>query len=118
VIPWSPLAGGFLAGKYDREDGGEGRLTSDERFDIEERYDDGAWAVLDVVRDLADEKDTTPVAVSLAWLLSKDVVDAPIIGPKDSRQLADSLAALDVELTGEEVERLEAPIDPRWPRRT
>jgi aryl-alcohol dehydrogenase-like predicted oxidoreductase len=118
VIPWSPLAGGFLAGKYDREDGGEGRLTSDERFDIEERYDDEAWAVLDVVRDLADEKDTTPVAVSLAWLLSKDVVDAPIIGPKDSRQLADSLAALDVELTGEEVERLEAPIDPRWPRRT
>ena len=116
VIPWSPLAGGFLAGKYDREAGGEGRLAEDGDDPVTERFPDAHWDVLDVVRDLADEKDTSPVAVSLVWLLHKDVVTAPIVGPKSVEQLEDDLEAVAVELSDEEVEYLEAPIDPVWPR--
>ncbi len=117
VIPWSPLAGGLLAGKYTREGDGEGRLTAGEDDALEERFSEAEWAVLDVVRDLADRKGATPTQVSLSWLLHKEVVDAPIVGPRTSDQLSDNLGAVDVELTDEEIERLEDPIDPVWPRR-
>jgi len=70
--------------------------------------------VLDVVRELAEEKNATPVQISLSWLLHKDVVTAPIIGPKTVEQLEENLGALDIELTGEELVRLEEPIEPAW----
>jgi aryl-alcohol dehydrogenase-like predicted oxidoreductase len=114
VIPWSPLAGGFLTGKYDR-DGGEGRFSSDERA-VADRFDEDQWAVLDAVRAVADERDATPLQVSLAWLLSKDVVDAPIVGPKSVDQLDENVGAVGLTLTEDELERLEAPIDPVWPK--
>ncbi len=115
VIPWSPLAGGFLADKYERgEDPEEGRAATDEF--MQKRFSDEGWAVLDVVRELAEQKDATAVQVALAWLLGKDVVDAPIVGPRTVDHLEDSAGALEVALSEKEVDRLEAPVTPVWNR--
>jgi aryl-alcohol dehydrogenase-like predicted oxidoreductase len=115
VIPWSPLGGGFLTGKYDRDsEPDEGRAATDEH--THERFTDENWAVLDAVREVADEKDATPAQVSLAWLLHKDVVDAPIVGPRSIDHLEENVGAFDVSLTDEEIGRLEAPKDPVWSR--
>ena len=114
VVPWSPLAGGFLTGKYDRgDDGSAGRAEADEY--TRNRFREENWAVLDAVREVADAKDATPAQVSLAWLLHKPVVDAPIIGPRTLDHLKENVAALDVSLTDEEMRRIEAPKTPRWP---
>ncbi|WP_433624124.1 aldo/keto reductase [Halomicrococcus sp. NG-SE-24] len=115
VIPWSPLAGGFLTGKYDRDSAlDEGRAASDEY--TEQRFTDENWAVLDAVREVADEVDATPAQVSLAWLLHQDVVTAPIVGPRTLDHLEENVAALDVSLSDEQVERLEEPNTPVWSR--
>ena len=113
VVPWSPLAGGFLAGKYSRdEDPEEGRAATDEF--MEKRFTEENWEVLEVVRELADAKDATPVQVSLAWLLHKDLVDAPIVGPRTIDHLEGVVGALEVDLTDDEMERLEEPLTPVW----
>lgn len=113
VIPWSPLAGGFLADKYERENDPEkGRAATDEF--MQKRFTDENWEVLNVVCELADEKDATAAQVSLAWLLHKEVVDAPIVGPRTLNHLEDNVGAVDVELTDNEMQRLEAPITPVW----
>ena len=113
VIPWSPLAGGFLADKYDRGDEPEeGRAATDEH--TRNRFTEENWAVLDAVRELAEEKSVSPVELSIAWLLHKPVVDAPIIGPRTISQLDGTVGALDVSLTDEEIARLEASKDPVW----
>jgi aryl-alcohol dehydrogenase-like predicted oxidoreductase len=59
--------------------------------------------------------DATPVQVSLAWLLHRDVVTAPIVGPRTLEHLHEQVAALDVSLTDDQVARIAAPISPRWP---
>ncbi|EFW93176.1 aldo/keto reductase [Haladaptatus paucihalophilus DX253] len=115
VIPWSPLAGGFLTGKYHRdEEVTEGRAASDEY--TEERFTDENWAVLDEVRAIAEEKDVSAAQVSLAWLLHKPVVDSPIIGPRTEDHLVENVASLDISLSDEELERLESPKAPVWSR--
>ena len=115
VIPWSPLAGGFLTGKYERgEAPAEGRAADDEH--TQNRFTEDNWAVLDEVRTLADRKGTTPVRISLAWLLAKDVVDAPIVGPRTLEHLDEQVAALSISLSDDEIERLEAPKTPVWSR--
>jgi len=115
VIPWSPLAGGFLADKYERDtEPQEGRAATDEF--MKKRFSDEGWAVLEVVRDLAATKNATAAQVALAWLLQKDVVDAPIVGPRTVEHLEDNVCALDVSLSAEEIERMEAPVTPVWNR--
>ena len=115
VIPWSPLAGGFLSGKYERgEAPAEGRAADDEH--TQDRFTEDNWAVLDEVRTLADRKGTTPVGISLAWLLAKDIVDAPIVGPRTLEHLDEQVAALSISLSDDEIERLEAPKTPVWSR--
>ena len=114
VLPWSPLAGGFLTGKYSRDQQPEsGRAATDDY--TAQRFTEENWAVLEAVREVADTKGATPAQVSLAWLLHKEVVDAPIIGPRKTDHLEENVGALDVELTDEELSRIEAPITPRWP---
>ncbi|SDN09813.1 Predicted oxidoreductase [Halogranum gelatinilyticum] len=116
VIPWSPLAGGFLAGKYDRDDDSVPEGTRAETDDYtKNRFTEENWQVIDEVRRLAAEKDATPAQVSLAWLLHKEVVDAPIIGPRRLDHLEENVEALSVGLTDDEIERLEEPIFPQWP---
>jgi 1-deoxyxylulose-5-phosphate synthase len=115
VIPWSPLAGGFLTGKYDRdEEVTEGRAAEDEH--TEARFTDENWAVLAEVRAIAEEKGVTPAQVSLSWLLHKPVVDSPIVGPRTIDHLEENVESIDVSLTDEEIERLESPKSPVWSR--
>nr|WP_276221552.1 aldo/keto reductase [Halomicroarcula sp. DFY41] len=114
VIPWSPLGGGFLAGKYDRGDEPTaGRATDDEY--TADRFTEENWAVLDAVRDIAAENDATPAQVSLAWLLEQDVVDAPIIGPRTIDHLEEDIDAVTLSLSDEECARIAEPKYPQWP---
>jgi aryl-alcohol dehydrogenase-like predicted oxidoreductase len=115
VTPWSPLAGGFLSGKYDRESSipPNSRAETDEY--TKNRFTDVNWAVLDAVRDVAADEGVSPVQVSLAWILHKDVVDAPIVGPRRLDHLDENVEALSVDLTPEQIERLEGPLFPQWP---
>ena len=103
VIPYSPLAAGFLTGKYLR-----GAETASERAKgVQRRYfNDRGWNALDVVRQIAAELNTTPTAVSLAWLLAQPGMTAPIIGANSVTQLNDSLAASGLALNAEQIKRL------------
>jgi aryl-alcohol dehydrogenase-like predicted oxidoreductase len=115
VIPWSPLAGGFLAGKYERD----AAVPEDTRAAGDDytraRFTEENWAVLEAIRDIAVSKEATPAQVSLAWLLHKPVVDSPIIGPRTFDHLEENVGALSVSLSDADIERIEAPITPRWP---
>ena len=103
VIPYSPLAGGFLTGKYSQS-----RATDSVRAEtVRNRYfNEFGWKVLDTVGAVADTLGATPLAVSLAWLLAQPAMTAPIIGANTVGQLQGSLAALDLRLSPEQVETL------------
>jgi aryl-alcohol dehydrogenase-like predicted oxidoreductase len=111
ICPWSPLAGGLLTGKYDRDDAEnppEGtRAADDDRF-RENYLTESNFELLDVVREVAEETGATPGQVSLAWLLHHDQVTAPIIGARTVEQLEENLAAAEVELSDDQFERLAA----------
>jgi aryl-alcohol dehydrogenase-like predicted oxidoreductase len=115
VASYSPLAAGFLTGQYDRETDRDVLRADDETWrDLSEFATDDSWAVLDVVREIADREGATPVEVSVAWLLESDVVDAPVIGPRSVAHVDEYLGALEVSLSEADLARLEAPIDPSW----
>ncbi len=107
LLVWSPLAGGLLAGRYDRgNQAPEGARRSGFDFPIVDK--ERAWNVLDVMRPIAAAHGCSPARVALAWLLAKDVVTSVIIGAKRLDQLEDNLAAADLALTAEEVAHLDA----------
>ena len=100
VIPYSPLAGGFLTGKYRRNS----TPQSERAGGVKERYlNERGFAILDQVDVVAKARGLTPAQVSLAWLLSQPVITAPIIGANSVAQLKESLAACEVRLTAEEM---------------
>ncbi len=108
ILPWSPLAGGFLSGKYERNQPPPPGVRLDkwkERF-AEVDHDRG-WRTIDLVRAMAKEKSTTPSAVSLAWLLAKPCVTSVIFGARSLAQLDENLAAADVKLTADDVKKLD-----------
>lgn len=117
TMVWSPLAGGFLSGKYSREDptGGGGRVASLDivPFDRERGYD-----VVEVLRDLAAARDTSIAAIALAWLASRPSVATVIIGFANENQLKQNLQAADLDLTAEEMGRLDsvAAIEAPYPQ--
>lgn len=104
VIPYSPLANGFLTGKYRRE----GAAESARADSVRKRYmNDKGFAVLDVLDSIAAERKATVLQVALAWLLSRPYVTAPIIGANTPDQLQESLGACAILLEPEEVQRLD-----------
>ena len=107
VIPWSPLARGRLTRSWDE-------ATERSRTDEFGRrlYSEQDRAIVQAVANVADKRSISRAQVALAWLLSKPVVSAPIVGVTSAGQLADALGALSVELTAEEVELLEEPYEP------
>jgi aryl-alcohol dehydrogenase-like predicted oxidoreductase len=111
VIPWSPLARGMLAGNRGR--GGE-RSTTRARTDefADTLYADADFDVVDRLQEVADARGVSPAQVALAWLLAKDGVTAPIIGATKPGQLADAIAAEQLELSAAEIEALEEPYVP------
>jgi aryl-alcohol dehydrogenase-like predicted oxidoreductase len=107
ILPWSPLAGGFLTGKFERDKAPDGaaRLGQKDRM---KRYDtERNWRVLDAVRAIAKEVGATPAAVSLAWLLAKPQVTSVIFGARNVEQLDANLAAADLELAPKHVDVLD-----------
>ena len=103
VIPYSPLAGGFLTGKYDREVIPESARAEGAK---KKYFNEKGWRVLDAVREVAEEAGSTPAAVALGWLLSMPVITAPIVGANSVEQLKGSLAVVDLSLSDEQVEKL------------
>lgn len=105
VIPYSPLAGGFLTGKYR-----QGRpLPESQRSRRASRYmNDRGFAVLAAVEAVATARETTVPAVALAWLLTRPAVSAPIIGANTPEQLVDILPAAGLQLTPDETRALDA----------
>ncbi len=108
VLPYSPLAGGFLTGKYRRgEAPPEGsRAATSQRL---QRYmaQDRAWEVLETLRRLGGARGKSPSQMALGWLLTRASVTSPIIGPRNLQQLEDNLGAVGLRLTDEELEALE-----------
>ena len=109
ILPWSPLAGGFLTGKFERgKPPTEGTRLGDkaERF---AQYDlERNWKIIDAVRAVAAELSTTPAAVSLAWLIGKPTVTSVIFGARTIEQLDGNLAAADLELSAAHMAQLDA----------
>lgn len=118
VLVWSPLAGGFLSGKYTRENPApEGARLNQFKLppiDIEKGYD-----VVDVLKQIGQNHGTSPAQVALAWMLTKPFISSVIIGANKMQQLEDNLGAAQLNLSAQEVEKLEAltapqPLYPGW----
>jgi 1-deoxyxylulose-5-phosphate synthase len=112
VIPWSPLARGLLAGT--RKALGDDSTVRSASDGMDQMWYGAPsdWAVIDVLKAVAAERGVPPAQIALAWLLSRPEVTAPIVGATKLRYLDDAVAALDIDLTGEEIARLEAPYEP------
>jgi aryl-alcohol dehydrogenase-like predicted oxidoreductase len=108
ILPWSPLAGGFLTGKFERDKPPAAGTRLGEKSERFERYNlERNWRILDAVRAVASELGSTPSAVSLAWLLAKPQVTSVIFGARTIEQLDANLAAADLELSPAHVEALD-----------
>ncbi len=109
VTPWSPLAAGFLTGKYEREDtkaDGEGRLSGPNPFG-DSKFTEPNWRVLEALKGVAAALERPPSQVALAWVSAQPGVTAPILGVSKLGQLYDNLASLEVELTPEHLQKLD-----------
>lgn len=107
VVPWSPLAGGFLSGKYKRtEEPPKGtRGATDSQF-ADTYLTSTNFDVLEEVEEIAREVGASPAAVSLSWLLHHDAVTAPILGARTVEQVEENLAATNLSLSRDQFERL------------
>jgi aryl-alcohol dehydrogenase (NADP+) len=112
VIPWSPLARGFLAGNRTRDKGGATTRSQSDEFAHDMYYTDADFAVVDRVGTLAERYGVTNAQIALAWLLHKPGVTSPIVGASKMPHLEQAVAALDIALTGEDVAYLEEPYQP------
>jgi aryl-alcohol dehydrogenase-like predicted oxidoreductase len=106
VLVWSPLAGGFLSGKYTRENprGDGGRLTG---FDMLPYDREKGHQVVDRLRAISAEHGATPAQVAIAWVLSKHFVSSVLLGANKLEQLADNLRATDLKLRPQDLASLD-----------
>lgn len=110
ILPWSPLAGGFLSGKYERNSSAvEGSRMASPRFSssLARFGDERGFRTVDVLKSIATEMNTTPTAVALAWLLSRPTVSSVIFGARSIEQLNANLAASGLSLPQEACQRLD-----------
>lgn len=111
VIPWSPLARGFLTGTRKREGGSTVRSQVDtfanEMYRVEDDY-----VVADTVVDVAKKRGVSPAQVACAWVLQAPGITAPIVGATKAEQLKDLIGAVEIQLSAEEIAALEKPYKP------
>lgn len=113
VMPWSPLAGGFLTGKYRREDTtNSGRLSGANPFG-QSKFSDQNWRVLETLRTVAEEADRPPAQVALRWVMQRPGVASTLIGVRNAAQLAANIAAAEFELSDDQMARLNAVSAPQ-----
>jgi aryl-alcohol dehydrogenase-like predicted oxidoreductase len=118
LLPWSPLGGGWLTGKYTRDQRptGDTRLGDDPERGVE-AYDKRAasertWAVIDAVRSVASARGVPMAAVALAWLHDRPTVSSVVLGARTTEQLSANLGAAGLHLSAEETAVLDAASDP------
>ena len=118
LVPWSPLAGGFLTGKYGRDDKREGneRLNGGNPLGSS-KFTDRNWGILDALKRVAEEAGVPPAKVALAWTVARPGVDALLLGASRPQQVIDNVAALDLALTDKQRATLEkaSALDPAFP---
>lgn len=113
ALPWSPLARGLLAGtRRSITDRSASRRAETDTYGHTLYEDENDWAIVEAVRTIAEGRGIPMAQVALAWLLSKPVVAAPIVGASKLAQLDDAIAAVEVVLSAEEIALLEAPYRP------
>ena len=112
LIPWSPLARGFLTGNRTRDDNGPTRRANNDPFAQDWYFLEEDFAVVDNLLEFAAECGESPAALALAWILSMPGVISPIIGSTKVEHIEAACAALDVELSADDIARLEAPYCP------
>jgi aryl-alcohol dehydrogenase-like predicted oxidoreductase len=112
LLPWSPLAGGWLTGKYQRDQRpeGESRLGEDPERGMEawgpRNAQERTWAVVDAVGEVADELGASRAQVALAWVAAQPAVTSVILGARTVEQLTDNLGAADLDLSAKQLARL------------
>jgi aryl-alcohol dehydrogenase-like predicted oxidoreductase len=112
VIPWSPLARGFLSGNRSRQEWGATARAKSDDFAHQMYYQESDFTVVERVVEIAKQKGVTPAQISLAWLLHQPGVTSPIIGASKMVHLEDDVAALDIQLSPEELAALQEPYVP------
>ncbi len=120
LMPWSPLAGGWLTGKYRRDTrpSGASRLGDNPARGMEaydRRNTDATWVVLDALEDVAKQSGLTMAQAALAWLADRPQVTSPIVGARTLEQLQGSLAVAEVHLDGDAARRLTEVSEPALP---
>jgi len=113
VIPWSPLARGFLAGGRSKPGEGNTERARSDEFAPRLYYREPDFAVVEAVEAIAKTRGVSNMQVALAWVLRNPAITAPIIGATKTHHLADALGALAITLTDEEVAALEKPYQPK-----
>jgi aryl-alcohol dehydrogenase-like predicted oxidoreductase len=114
VIPWSPTAGGFLSGKYRRDVS----PPANSRYDVfwkgleDRHYSQSSLAVLDLLETMSKEKGCSPYQLALAWCVQQTGITSVIIGPRTLPQLADSVQSLTIQLTAEDLARIDGAAPP------
>ena len=112
LLPWSPLGGGWLTGKYERDVAptGASRLGENPKRGMEaweaRNADERTWAVIAAVKSIAEAHDATASQVAIAWLLTRPAMTSVILGARTVDQLVDNLGATDLELSPDEIARL------------
>ncbi len=107
VIPWSPLARGFLTGKYTAEQDTDSKRLKHDRYLKTRYFRKEDFDVVQRVVELAKEKEVSPAQIALAWLFSNDTITAPIIGITKIKHLEEAVEALNIRLSDKEIIRLE-----------
>ena len=112
VVPWSPLARGFLAGNRNRDKEGPTTRAKTDTLAQEYYYNPEDFDVLDRVINLAEDHEATPAQIALAWLLNKPGITAPVVGASKMSHLEQAVAAVEIDLSEQEMAFLEEPYKP------
>jgi aryl-alcohol dehydrogenase (NADP+) len=112
IIPWSPLARGFLAGNRRTADRGDTARAATDTIAHELYYADSDFRIVDRVREIAARRSVSSAQIALAWVLAQPGVTAPIVGASKMPQLEEAIAAIDIRLTAEESKELEELYEP------
>ena len=118
LLPWSPLGGGWLTGKYRRDEAPTGATRLGENPDrgveayARRSHVERTWDVIDAVREISEKRGVSMAQVALAWLVDRPTVTSVILGARTLEQLDDNLGAADLHLASDEAQRLDEASDP------
>jgi aryl-alcohol dehydrogenase-like predicted oxidoreductase len=113
VIPYSPLARGFVAGNRKREGGGETVRSRSDPYSASDYYHPQDFDIVARIAEVAQQRGVKNAQVAMAWILQKPGITAPILGATKSEYIDEAIAAMSLVLSEEEIQKLEEPYQPR-----